>query len=774
MTRSQSEATGSPLTERRKFGSPGQDHRQARERRALAAGRVCWFDWDMDGDLVMRADSAPGSLGLPVEGTGRDFFARIHAEDAERLRALLSGLQRGTRQYAFTFRLDHPAGRTLWLQDTGELEWDGDGRLVGVHGVTIDVSERRDAEAALRESEERFRAMSDHLPLIVWVHDAQGRQEFVNRTFCEYFGVSREEMRDGRWRLLTHPEDGTAYSDEFARCVRERRDFHATVRARAADGTWHRLESWGRARFSSAGEYLGHVGTSLDISERRQAEQRLSEALQRLTKLMDNTPLGVVEWDAEFKITRWSGQAEKMFGWTAQEMVGRYLADAGLVYAPDKPLVDRVSADLLDPANPYVISRNRNTTKSGEVIQCEWYNSVLRDESGRTMAVLSLVLDVSERERALEALREGDRRKDEFLAVLAHELRNPLAPIRNGLELLRLAKNNPGAMEQARLMMERQVAHMVRLIDDLLDVSRIARDKLELKKQPVNVAQAVVSALESSEPLIAAAQHEINLDLPAEALIVHGDFIRLAQVFTNLLNNAARYTPGGGHIAIGARRDGAAVEVTVQDDGVGIPHNMLEQVFEPFVQVERPSQGGLGLGLALSRKLIEMHDGSIHARSAGMGCGACFTVRLPALADARVPGAGSPDLDAAARRTRVLVVDDNVDAARSLAMVLELEGHEVDVATDGEKALEAAALRRPEIVILDLGMPNMDGYEVCRRLRASPATSDAMLIALTGYGQEADRRKSEEAGFAAHLVKPVELTELEALIRQRASSLPPA
>jgi PAS domain S-box-containing protein len=687
-----------------------------------------------------------------------------HPDDREMVWNTVQDALQHRKRFQLEYRIVHRDGSVRWVWEQGEGVRNEEGDVAALEGFILDITERKRVEDSLRESEERFRAMSDNLPLIVWVHDAQGRQEFVNRTFCEYFGVTREEMRAERWRVLTHPEDESAYAEEFLRCVREQRDFHATVRVRAADGNWHWIESWGRPRFGPEGEFLGHVGTSLDITERRQTGQRLDELVQRLTKLMDNTPLGVVEWDANFNVTRWSGQAEKMFGWTSDEIVGRGIDATGLVYDADKHNVAAVVRDLLDPAKPFVTSRNRNITKSGEVIWCEWYNSVLRDETGRMVAVLSLVLDVTKRERALDALREGDRRKDEFLAVLAHELRNPLAPIRNGLELLRLAKDNSTAADQARVMMERQVAHMVRLIDDLLDVSRIARGKLELRKQPIDVVEAILSALESSRPLLSAARHEIKIDLPREPLTVEGDLVRLAQVFVNLLNNAARYTAPGGHIAISARNEGDEIVVEVQDDGVGIREEMLERVFEPFVQIEGQSQGGLGLGLALSRSLVMMHGGSIEAQSSGTGRGTCFTVRLPARTSCEVNAAVPRMAGGTHRAARVLVVDDNRDAAQSLGMVLEMLGHEVDTAIDGPSALEVAARRCPQMVVLDIGMAGMNGYEVARRIRGQPALRNTTIVALTGYGQEADRQKSAEAGFDAHLVKPVEPSALEALI----------
>jgi PAS domain S-box-containing protein len=707
-----------------------------------------------------------------ITGLDREAFASnqvswadiTHPEDREMVWNSVQESLQHKRPYQLEYRILHCDGSVHWVWEQGEGVRDEEGNVVALEGFILDITQRKRVEDSLRESEERFRAMSDHLPLIVWVHDAQGRQEFVNQTFCEYFGVTREEMRADRWRLLTHPEDESGYAAEFLRCVREQRDFHATVRVRAADGNWHWLESWGRPRFGSNGQFLGHVGTSLDITERRQIEQRLAELFQRLNKLMDNTPLGVVEWDANFSVTRWSGQAERMFGWSADEMVGRGIEATELFFEADKAKVEAAVRDLLDPEKAFVTFRNRNNTKFGDVISCEWYNSVLRDETGRMVAVLSLVLDVTERERALEALREGDRRKDEFLAVLAHELRNPLAPIRNGLELLRLTNDNSTAAEQARAMMERQVEHMVRLIDDLLDVSRIARGKLEVRKQPVDVAEAVLSALESSRPLLAGARHEVRIDLPREPLMVEGDLVRLAQVFVNLLNNAARYTPPGGNVAVSARKEGDEVVVAVQDDGVGIPEDMIERVFEPFVQIERQSQGGLGLGLALSRSLVAMHHGSIKAHGRSGGRGTCFTVRLPAKVSGELHAAVPRTAGGTARTVRVLVVDDNRDAAQSLGMLLQMLGHEVDTVTDGANALEVAASRRPHIVILDIGMPGMDGYEVVRRLRLQPTMRTTTIVALTGYGQEADRRKSAEAGFDAHLVKPVERSALEALI----------
>lgn len=374
--------------------------------------------------------------------------------------------------------------------------------------------------------------------------------------------------------------------------------------------------------------------------------------------------------------------------------------------------------------------------------------------------------ELREREAALA---EADRRKDEFLATLAHELRNPLAPLRNGLAILRRGGATDDAAARAQAMMERQLSHLVRLVDDLLDVSRISRGMVKLEPQRVSLATILEHAVETTGPLVDAGGHMLTVRTPDAPVFVHGDLTRLAQVVSNLLNNAAKYTPRGGHIELWAgieRPEPGAppwAVVRVTDDGTGISADMLPRVFDLFAQVDRTldrAQGGLGIGLSLVRRLVEMHGGTIAARSEGLGRGSTFTVRLP-LASAGEDGAAGeavarPEGRAAARR--VLVVDDNLDAAETLAMLLSLQGHEATTAHSGPEALEAARARRPEVVFLDIGMPGMDGYEVARRLRADPALAGTTLVALTGWGSEDDKRRSQDAGFDVHLTKPVEPT----------------
>ena len=375
-------------------------------------------------------------------------------------------------------------------------------------------------------------------------------------------------------------------------------------------------------------------------------------------------------------------------------------------------------------------------------------------------ALLRLRQAESERQAALDALKEADRRKDEFLAMLAHELRNPLAPIRNAVELMRVS-DDPRVRERAREMVGRQAQHLARLVDDLLDVSRITRRKIVLKPSVVRLAAVVEAAIETARPLIDAQQHAFKVDLPPQDLWLAVDSVRIAQAVGNLLHNAAKFTPRGGHIALSARRDGNDLRILVTDDGVGVTPEVLASAFELFTQGERSldrSQGGLGIGLSLVKGLVEMHGGRVEAQSPGPGRGSTFTLVLPLdKLEAHPPGLPEP---AAAPRPagcqRILIVEDNADAAESTQYLLSSIGHEVQVVADGGAAIEAARRLRPDLILLDIGLPGMDGYQIAAALRASPETSQTHLIAVSGYGQDKDRMRSAKAGFDLHLVKPVD------------------
>ena len=374
-----------------------------------------------------------------------------------------------------------------------------------------------------------------------------------------------------------------------------------------------------------------------------------------------------------------------------------------------------------------------------------------------------------ERLRLIEELRKQDQRKDEFLATLAHELRNPLAPIRNGLELIRLSGGDPATLERATTIMQRQIEQMVRLVDDLLDVSRISRNRLELRREHVGLESIVRSAVETSRPVLDLAKNDLRVTLPAEPVLLDADPVRLAQVFSNLLNNAAKYSEPGGSIALVATRTGDEVTIRVSDTGIGIEPGKLSQIFGMFVQLdasEQQIQAGLGVGLTLVQRLIEMHGGSVEALSEGAGKGSEFVVRLPALPSTAMPTLApeSAVIDRPQARRRILVVDDNLDSAESMAMMLQLSGHDVAMAHDGLEAVKLAQEFQPDVALLDLGMPKLDGYEAARAIRRQPWGQGMMLVALTGWGQAEDKRRSREAGFDAHLVKPVDFDALEKLV----------
>lgn len=389
-----------------------------------------------------------------------------------------------------------------------------------------------------------------------------------------------------------------------------------------------------------------------------------------------------------------------------------------------------------------------------------------RDELASMMEENNRLLEES-RQYSL-ALQQADRRKDEFLATLAHELRNPLAPILSAVQFMRLTEGTNEESEEIHEIVERQVNHLVRLVDDLLEVSRITSGKIQLKRERVDLNEAIRNAVDTSRPQLDSGKHQLTLHLPVESPIVDGDMVRLTQIFANLLNNAAKYTPDGGHISIGVRQDDNHVEVSVRDTGMGIPAEMLSHVFDMFTQINRHlkrAQGGLGIGLTLVKRLVELHEGSVGVTSAGEGQGTEFTVRLPLLDQAIDQDAQSPsEGESSAKEHRILLIDDNKDALSCLRMLIKIHGNPVATATSGEEGIDQIASFKPTIIFLDLGMPGMDGFETARRIRQLPEGKNVMLVALTGWGQEEDRQRTKQAGFDHHIVKPVSSQILRELL----------
>jgi PAS domain S-box-containing protein len=477
----------------------------------------------------------------------------------------------------------------------------------------------------------------------------------------------------------------------------------------------------------------------------------------------------VISTDRDARVTFLNPVAEQLTGWRSSEAEGAELATVFEIVNEETrdPVQNPALRALRDGSIIALQNHTVLVAKSGAETPIDDSAAPIRDAHGNMTGAVLIFRDITERKAAERALRDADRRKDEFLAVLAHELRNPLAPMRNALEMVRLSADDPAVVGKVRGTMERQIEHMVRLTDDLLDVSRITRNRLELRRKPVDLSSVVHRAMESSDPLLKERRHSVSLALPASPLIVDADEGRLAQVLYNLLGNAAKYTHPGGRIHVQARRDGSDAVITVSDNGIGIARENLQTVFEMFTQVDSSlerSQGGLGIGLTLSRRIVELHGGTIEAASDGAGRGSTMTVRMRAVESASRVDQPPARTFALAKGRRVLIADDNRDSADTLASMLEMVGHDVRICYDGVNALTQAELFRPEIMLLDIGMPVLNGLELAARIRERPWGADIRLIALTGWGQPEDVKRSQRAGFDHHLVKPVELARLQELI----------
>ena len=506
-----------------------------------------------------------------------------------------------------------------------------------------------------------------------------------------------------------------------------------------------------------------------DVTDRRLAADAVRDSEERLREGLQAGRMVVWDWDLKSGMVSHSFNAMDVFGHGPDDAPPHW----GAVHSDDLVQISTVVQQAIAARGQYEGTVRMIRPDNGATIWVEARGKVVCNAAGVPMRVRGISIDITERKRAEEALRAADRRKDEFLAMLAHELRNPLAPISTAAQLLKLAQVNEPRIRKTSDIISRQVEHMTSLIDDLLDVSRVTRGLVALETEALQLEQVIASTVEQVRPLVEARRHHLVLDIAPDIPPLLGDRIRLVQICTNLLNNAAKYTPPGGELLLRAYLEEGALTILVRDNGIGISADLLPHVFDLFTQGERSpdrAQGGLGLGLALVKSLVALHGGSIAVHSAGSGHGSDFTLRLPLPLlqhdEGIQPDAARRQEEAPAPVSHLMLVDDNVDAANTLAMLLELQGYTVAVEYRAHGALERAALDAPRICLLDIGLPDMDGYELARRLRAHPLTSDAILIALTGYGQAQDRERSERAGFNHHLVKPVEIERLSALLAQ--------
>jgi len=829
-----SETTAKVVSQRERDGALAE-LATSNEKLSLAADAAEFglFDHALPRHAITWNARAREHFGMPEEGpvTSEMIERALHPDDRARVlegvRALLAA--QGDGRYQDEYRIvGLEDGRERWILARGRVLPGVDGRPARLVGTTMDISARKGAEVSARasaaaalaaaEANAKFRTFFDQGTHFAALMTADGAVVEINQIALDSGGYRRDQIVGRRfWDCgWFSPEP------ELAALIR-------TAASEAAGGAIVRREipyfiADGSRRFAAIvlapvsgadGRVPFIAATGADITERRQGEAHLrlldaigeatrvahdpgaimSEATRLLGQQMDVTRVAYADleddndrftirhdWTAPGAASTVGVYSLDLFGSRAREDMrhGRTL----LLHDVDAELDDADGAAMFNHIGVKAIVCCPLVKGGRLVAMMAVHQDTPRHWSDGEVALVEAVVERCwahiERVRGAEALRAADRRKSEFLATLAHELRNPLAPIRNGLELMRMGAAagrtpNPALADNVRAMMERQVNHMVHLVNDLLDIARVSSGKLVLQTRRVDLREAIATALETSRPLIDANGHRLEVTVPDAPLLIDADPVRISQVVSNLLSNAAKYTPHGGRIALDVRPGADVVEVTVADNGIGIDAASLGAVFEMFTQVghsiER-ANGGLGIGLSLVRRLVELHGGSVRADSAGAGQGSTFTVWLP-LAIA------TPDLDSGAgraaaveaqggpgRRLRVLVADDNVDAAHTLAALLDLAGHETRVAHDGVAALALAAQFDPQLVFLDIGMPRMDGYETARRLRASAQLGGALLVALTGWGAEEDRARSRAAGFDRHLLKPAPPAEVEAVLAE--------
>jgi PAS domain S-box-containing protein len=745
------------------------------------------YSKDVDGIITSWNRGAERLYGYTAEEVvGKPVAIIVPSDQADQLPGIMERLKRGERVERYETVRVCKDGRRVDVSLGVSPMWNGSGKMLGVSVIAQDITARKRAEAdvvrlnkELRDRLDEWQAVLNMVPVGIGIaHDPGCRRITLNPYISELLGVpawenaSLSAPEDERPATYAIHRDGKELPPEqlpmqLACSGVEVRDFECDLVRH--DQPPVRLTCSALPLRDTEGRMRGSVGVILDITARKRAEDDLRRAEEQVRSVVNTVIDGIITIDDRGVVQSCNPAAERLFGYPASEIVGQNVKM--LMPEPYSLEHDGYLASYLRTGEAKIIGIGREVEgrrEDGSTFPMDLAVSEFR--VGESRHFTGIVRDITERKKAEDALKEADRRKDEFLATLAHELRNPLAPLRNALELLRRAGENASLIEKTRGMMERQVGQMVRLVDDLLDISRITRGKLQLRKERVELADVLNTAVETARPLVEASGHELTVTLPPHPVQVQADPVRLAQVFANLLNNAAKYTEKAGHIWLTAEYRGGEAVVSVRDTGIGIAPEHLPNIFRLFSQVgtalER-SQGGLGIGLSLVRGLVELHGGAIKARSGGPGRGSEFTVHLPIVDEPaetpREPTPGGEQVRSGGK-LRILVVDDLRDAADSMAMMLRTLGHETSTAYDGLEAVQTAAAFRPHVVLLDIGLPKMNGYDAARHIRNEPWGGNVALVALTGWGQEEDKRRSVEAGFDHHLTKPVAPATLEKLL----------
>jgi PAS domain S-box-containing protein len=606
----------------------------------------------------------------------------------------------------------------------------------------------------------------DTIPHLVWTCTPDGTCDYVNRHWTELTGLPLESARGRGWAQAVHPDDRQRYGAEFLKAAAAGTPFEHELRYLCAAGAYRWVLVRAAPLRDAGGNIVQWVGTCTDIDAKVQAERALRQSEERVRIATEAGHIGTWQWDIEADRVVWSALLYEMHGLSRAEFGGRVADFERIVHPDDLERVGRAIKETLEEGADYTLEFRARGPHGGY----HWFWTramVIRDGAGRPLRMVGAITDITARKRAEEHLREVDRKKDEFLAMLAHELRNPLAPIRNGIELLRYAVPPEERLDRILAMLGRQTTHLTRLVDDLLDVSRITQNKITLKRETLRLGDLVLEVVNDVRADFDRGEIQLACALPPGEIWVDGDRTRLAQALGNLLHNAMKFSRPGGHAWVRLGVVQGRAELCVEDDGMGIEAGMMPVIFEPFAQAAQSAertQGGLGLGLALVKGLVALHGGSVSAHSAGQGEGARFTIRLPIARVVEV-NVEAPAVVAAGARRRVLIVEDNPDAADSMEMLISLWGHEVRLAPTGRRALDILEHWLPEIVLCDIGLPEMDGYGVCREIRRRAGTEGVILVALTGYGRDVDVQEARAAGFRLHLTKPVEPQKLRRIVQ---------
>jgi PAS domain S-box-containing protein len=730
---------------------------------------------DPEGGIISWNAGAAALKGYAAEEIIGSHFSRFHppeaiARDLPAHELAVASKEGRFEDEGWRVRKD---GSLFWANVIITRMLGADGNLVGFSIITRDLTERRRQELTLRESEERFRLLiSGVKDYAIFMLDPQGVVTTWNAGAEFIKGYSAAEIIGSHFSRFYPPE-------AIARHLPETELHGATMQGRYEDEGWRIRKDGSRfwanviitAVRNASGQLVGFSKITRNLTERREYEEELRRSEERFRLLVDGvTEYAIMMLDAEGFVSSWNAGAERIKGYKSVEILGKHVSH----FYPSEAI--RASA----PWEELNVARNtgRVTTegwrvrKDGTLFWAASVVTALQDAEGRLYGFSKVTQDLTQRRNA-EALADTAQRMHEFIAMLAHELRNPLAPIRNAVALMGRKGLGDPALEAMRQTIDRQSVQLTRLLDELLDVNRIARGQFSIKRELTDFRDVVSRAIESSRPLIDSRQHQIDVALPDQPVPVLGDAVRLTQAVVNLLNNAAKYTQTRGSIRLTVTLRATEIELRVKDNGRGIERDMLEKVFDLFVQVDPTSNaalGGLGVGLALVRRVAELHGGSIQARSEGKGRGAQFIMRLPlSIQQIRPISAADKKEEDSIHGLRVLVVDDNQDAADTMGQLLQSMGQEVSTVYEGASAVSIAKTFKPELIFLDIGMPQMSGYEVARALQSEHSGIKPVMVAITGWGQDADKARAEEAGFSYHFVKPMSVETLREILAEVAA-----